>query len=188
MRPNNKWSLFVAALCVCGLIVAALSLTLFPRVLGYRTFRIPTATMEPTLMTEDHILADLKCYGSRTPERGDIIVFLYPRDRSAFFVKRVVAIEGDTIEVRGKKVILNGTELEEPYAQYLYDRSRTAYGHRPDMKPTKVPEACVFVMGDNRDRSADSRHFGFVPLADVEGKVLFVYWNPDALDRIGTTF
>ena len=188
MSMNRKRSLFVAVVCVCGLVVAAVSLTLVPRLIGYRTFRIPVASMEPTLIAGDHFVADLKCYDSRTPERGDIIVFAYPRDRSISLAKRVVGRAGDTIEVRGKKVILNGKELEEPYAQYLDDRSAVAYGRRFDMKPTKVPQASLFVMGDNRDRTTDSRMWGFVPLADVKGKILFVYWNPDAFSRIGTTF
>lgn len=156
----------------------------------FRTYRIPSGTMAPTILAGDHILVNKFVYGfpipftdirfgpSRTPERGDVIVFVFPEDRAKDFVKRVVAIGGDTIEIRDKMVFLNGKELDEPYVEHKDSRvlsiDRTP---RDNLPQVTVPEGRLFVMGDNRDFSYDSRFWGFLPLKDVKSQPLFVYYS-----------
>ena len=173
-------------------IAVAVVLAMLIKAFLFQAFKIPSGSMEPTLLIGDHILVSKFIYGERIPftnkrwpvfarpQRGDVIVFVYPKDRSKDFIKRVVAIEGDTIEVRGKKVILNGKEIEEPYAHYLNDRIVRAYGQqatRLDTEPMKVPPGKLFVMGDNRDQSADSRVWGFASIEDVKGKACVIYYS-----------
>ncbi len=173
-------------------VAVAVVLAMLIKAFLFQAFKIPSGSMEPTLLIGDHILVSKFVYGERIPftnqrwprftipQRGDVIVFVYPRDRSKDFIKRVVAVEGDTVEVRGKKVILNGKETEEPYAHYLNERIVRAYGQqgaRIEMGPTQVPPGKLFVMGDNRDQSADSRVWGFVPIEDVKGKACVIYYS-----------
>jgi signal peptidase I len=174
-------------------VAVAIVLAMLIKAFLFQAFKIPSGSMESTLLVGDHILVSKFIYGERipftdkrwplfrTPQRGDIIVFVYPKDRSKDFIKRVVAVGGDTIEVRGKKVILNGKETEEPYAQFVNERMARAYGQdmpRPDRGPWKVPQGKLFVMGDNRDQSADSREWGFVPIEDVKGRACIIYYSP----------
>ena len=168
--------------------------------------------MLPTLQIGDHLLVNKVLYGVRIPivgtryfdffkpERGDIIVFVYPVDPSLDFIKRIVGVPGDIIEIRRKKLFRNGQmvdEREETYAQYL-DASQNRVP-RDNWGPETVPDGHVFVLGDNRDNSRDSRFWGFVPFANIKGKAFVVYasfdydynwYDPDRIrfNRIGTLF
>jgi signal peptidase I len=126
------------------------------------------------------------------PERGDIIVFVFPEDPAKDFIKRVVGIPGDVLEIREKKLFRNGQMVDdgdEPYAQYL-DQSQNKVP-RDNWGPETVPAGNVFVLGDNRDRSYDSRFWGFVPFENIKGKAVVIYWSWDGeetwvrLNRIG---
>jgi signal peptidase I len=193
-------------------------------VLLFRTFVaeatvIPTGSMEKTILIGDHVFLNKLLYGPRLPytelripplrtvARGEIVAFRYPRNPSLMYVKRVVAAGGDLVRIKGKRVWLNGTLLEEPYVQ-MQDQRMMAL--RDEFPPTldqlstfpavwgldpswarelprfvedgglRVPEGHLFVMGDNRDNSQDSRFWGFVPESNVVGEPLFVYWSYDA--------
>jgi signal peptidase I len=174
----------------------ALFLALFIRTFIVQAFKIPSGSMIPTLQIGDHILVNKLAYGVRipfserylvdftTPKRGDVIVFIFPEDRSKDFIKRVIGVAGDTVEVRGKKVYVNGKQIEDPYAHFEGDDPQTAgLTARDDYGPKTVPENHIFVMGDNRDRSYDSRFWGFVNLDDVRGKAILIYWSWDGGDR-----
>ena len=118
------------------------------------------------------------------PQRGDIVVFIYPNDRSKDFIKRVIGVAGDKIEIKNKKIFLNGKEYTDSYG--IYSDSVTYPGvmqPRDNFGPVTVPAASLFVMGDNRDESADSRYWGFVDLKDVEGKALIIYWSWNSEDH-----
>lgn len=171
-------------------IVVAMLLALFVRTFVVQAFKIPSGSMLPTLQIGDHLLVNKFSYGVRLPvtgtqlisrqgpARGDVVVFRFPRDRSIDYIKRVVAIGGDTIEVRDKQVFLNGEQVVNPYAHYTTrDIMSAAAGPRDNLGPVKVPEGKIFVMGDNRDNSYDSRFWGFVDLRDVLGKALIIYWS-----------
>ncbi len=110
-------------------------------------------------------------------ERGDVIVFKFPRDESRDFIKRVVGLPGDVIEVRGQKVLLNGKILREPYAKYNEVGSQGAFATRERFGPVRVPEGHLFMMGDNRDNSLDSRAWGFLDMDKVRGEAFIVYWS-----------
>jgi signal peptidase I len=110
------------------------------------------------------------------PQRGDIIVFIYPKDRSLDFIKRVIGISGDTIEIKDKKIFINGKLFEDKKGIYTDSAQQ-----RDNFGPVTVPKDSLFVLGDNRDKSMDSRFWGFVDLKDVQGKAFIIYWswNPE---------
>lgn len=173
-------------------IITALILALIIRTFVVQAFKIPSGSMIPTLLIGDHILVNKFIYGIeipftdkkilifRKPHRGDIIVFKYPENPKKDFIKRVVAIGGDVIEEKDKAIYLNGQRVIEPYA-YHYDKYVRPNGFDPrdNFGPLVVPEGKVFVMGDNRDQSYDSRYWGFVDLKDIRGKALIIYWSWD---------
>jgi len=173
-------------------IVTALILALIIRAYIIQAFKIPSGSMIPTLLIGDHILVNKFIYGTkipltdkkiliwRSPEKGDIIVFKYPENPKKDFIKRVIATGGDVIEEKDKTVYVNGKALIEPYAHH-FDQSVRLAGHDPrdNFGPIVVPQGKLFVMGDNRDQSYDSRYWGFVDLKDIRGKALVIYWSWD---------
>ena len=177
-------------------IIMALILALFIRTFIVQAFKIPSGSMIPTLEIGDHILVNKLSYGLRmpfleryllqydSPERGDVVVFIYPEDRSKDFIKRVIAVAGDTVEIRSKKIFINGKEIEDPHGHFAgYDPLAGGVGSGDDYGAKTVPANQIFVMGDNRDRSYDSRFWGFVDLNDVRGKAFLIYWSWDGNDR-----
>lgn len=175
-------------------VIVALALALFIRTFFVQAFKIPSGSMLPTLQVGDHLLVNKLLYGLRVPisgerffdfyapERGDIIVFVYPKDRDKDYIKRVVGIPGDVIEIRKKQLFRNGQKVDEndePYAQYL---EPAGAGPRDHWGPETVPDGHVFVLGDNRDRSSDSRFWGYVPFENIKGKAFIIYWSWDGVD------
>ena len=148
--------------------------------------------MIPTLLIGDHILVNKFIYGVKnpingetwisykTPQRHDIVVFRYPQNRSQDFIKRVVGIPGDTVEIINKKLYINGDLFEEPNAVFL-DQHVFPKGTQPrdNFGPVTVPPDSLFVMGDNRDNSHDSRFWKFVNIKDLKGKAFMLYWSWD---------
>ena len=185
-------------------VVTALLLALFIRAYFVQAFKIPSGSMIPTLLVGDHILVNKFIYGTtlpfsdrrvlvfRKPEKGDIIVFKYPEDRSRDFIKRVIAVEGDVIESKNKVIYVNGKAVSEPYAQHT-DTSLRPGGIEPrdNFGPYIVPKENYFMMGDNRDQSYDSRYWGYVDMKDIRGEALILYWSWDGkkhwprFERIG---
>jgi len=174
----------------------ALILALFIRTFIVQAFKIPSGSMIPALAIGDHILVNKLSYGVRVPflerylldyskpDRGDVVVFIFPEDRSKDFIKRVIGIAGDTVEVRAKKVYINGKQVDDAHAHFAgYDPQAGGAGSGDEYGPKVVPENHVFVMGDNRDRSYDSRFWGYVSLDDVRGKAFLIYWSWDGSDR-----
>jgi signal peptidase I len=186
-------------------IVVAMLLAFAIRVFVVQAFKIPSGSMIPTLLIGDHILvsklsygvqwpADCKvrlafppvtCYASTTvlafgqPERGDVIVFRYPEDEEKDFIKRIVGLPGDTIEIRRKIVYVNGASLDDRAFTQRVDPG-VIDGHinpRDNFGPVTVPAHSYFVMGDNRDQSLDSRFWGFVSGQKIKGKAFRIYWS-----------
>ena len=171
-------------------IIVALVLALFIRTFVVQAFKIPSGSMEPTLEIGDHILVNKFIYGIKlpftsisllplgNPKRGDVIVFIYPLDTSKDFIKRVVAVEGDTVKIVNKKLYINGAEVDDSRAVYKENTFFAAeIQKRDNFGLVTVPHGHLFVLGDNRDRSLDSRFWGFVPLKDVRGKAFMIYWS-----------
>jgi signal peptidase I len=173
----------------------ALLLALFIRAFVVQAFKIPSGSMLPTLQIGDHILVNKFAYGVRAPwlgwkvldvgapRRGDIIVFIYPEDPEKDFIKRVVGIGGDVLEVREKKLFRNGKPALDPHAHFTDTKGRFAPPLRDNYGPYTVPDGHVFVMGDNRDSSHDSRFWGPVKLEQLKGKAFLIYWSWDGGDR-----
>ena len=185
-------------------LVIAVVLALFIRTFVVQAFKIPTGSMEQNLLIGDHLLVNKFVFGpSRSPfertllpmkdiARRDVIVFKYPEEPERDFIKRVIGLPGDQIEVRRKRVFVNGQRLDEPYVYYmeeppalpddvLSDTFHASGGDpRESYGPVTVPPNHYFVMGDNRDNSQDSRYWGFLPREYVKGKALVIYWSFDA--------
>lgn len=181
-----------------ALIVAAI-LALFIRTFIVQAFKIPSGSMKNTLLVGDHLLVNKFIYGTeipfthtrilaiRPPERGDVIVFEFPGDMKKpyfdrrDFIKRVIGVPGDTVAVRDKKVYINGKLYVTPEAIHKDPNViPPGYGPRDFMPPVKVPPGEYFVMGDNRDRSYDSRYWGFVKRSEILGKAFIRYWSWNA--------
>jgi signal peptidase I len=169
----------------------AILLALFIRTFLVQAFKFPSGSMLPTLKIGDHLLVNKLAYGLRIPfvgkrvfqvfhpEHDDVIVFVYPEDKTKDFIKRVKAIPGDTIEIRDKTVFINGERIEDPNAWIEPGARSIPNSIRDNFGPFTVPEGQVFVMGDNRDHSHDSRFWGTVPIDDILGKAFILYWSWD---------
>ena len=172
-------------------IGTALVLALIIRTYVVQAFKIPSGSMIPTLLIGDHLLVNKFLYGTPVPfsdkkiltitqpKRGDIVVFKYPEDLSKDFIKRVVGVEGDIVEEKNKVVLVNGKPAVEPYTQHT-DNSINSIEPRDNFGPYLVPMGKIFVMGDNRDQSYDSRYWGYVDLKLVKGKAMIIYWSWDS--------
>lgn len=168
-------------------LVVALVFALIIRTFIVQPFKIPSESMCNTLLVGDHLLATKYDYGIRVPftsitlfggelpQRGDIIIFKYPKDPDVDFIKRIVGIPGDVIEVRNKQLYRNGVALKEDYIRV--DEPDRLLPGRDFFGPVTVPDGSYFVMGDNRDNSMDSRFWGFVPKEDIIAKARRIYWS-----------
>jgi signal peptidase I len=174
-------------------ICIAVILALFVRTFIVQAFKIPTGSMENNLLIGDHLLVNKFVYAPTTTRlegmllpidpirRGDIVVFKYPEDPERDFIKRVIGLPGETIELKTKKVYIDGKPLDEPYVQFLIPPDEEGgngdFDVRVQYGPVTVPEGHYFMMGDNRDNSQDSRYWGFLPRDYVKGRALFVYFS-----------
>ena len=173
-------------------ILIALLLALFIRTFVVQAFKIPSGSMLNTLLIGDHILVNKFIYGIKDPfsgntwipvkkpGRGDVVVFKYPLNPSQDYIKRVIGTEGDQIEIKNKKVYVNGEPQDDSYAIFLDSKILPAGEQgRDNMELKTVPANSLFVMGDNRDNSYDSRFWNFVELKAVKGKAFIFYWSWD---------
>lgn len=190
-HQRNPWygrwySVLVLAL-VFQIVVTRL---LLPSIQVLETFYIPSEAMAPTLRIGDKLTASMQPPHNRPFRRGDLVLFESPEDRSITLIKRIVALPGDTLSIRDKVVFVNGEQAHEPWAVHRDSTIGTENALTPvlrsrdQMAPTVIPAGHVFVMGDNRDNSYDSRFFGPVSLSLVRGTPLYIYWSPD-LRRLG---
>lgn len=183
--------------------IIAIILALVLRTFFVQAYKIPSGSMEPTLAIGDHIMVNKIRYGLRMPDslfgltpfageipyghylfhlaavhRGDVVVFVFPLDPTKDFIKRVIGIGGDTVQVKNGEVFLNGAPMPDPHAHFeVAPGDRSPYSPRDNYGPTTVPVGEFLMMGDNRDRSYDSRFWGFVKSNQVEGRAMFIYWS-----------
>jgi signal peptidase I len=176
-------------------IVVAVILALFIRTFVVQAFKIPTGSMEPNLLVGDHLLVNKFVFAPTTTGlerallpmrpivRGDVVVFKFPEDPERDFIKRIVGLPGESIEVRGAQVLVNGTAIAQPFAHFLLPHDPNAPVNDGDPRerygPVTVPAGHYFAMGDNRDNSQDSRYWGFLPSHYVKGRALMIYWSFD---------
>jgi signal peptidase I len=188
LRLYNRWYLYV----IC--IIAFAALTHFPpptylpsaAIYHVTTFRIPSDAMKPALVRPDRIMIKLGPYkDGKTPNRGDVVIFPYPNQPSILFAFRVIGLADEKLEIKNRTVYVNDKPIEDPWGQYSSGRSIPGNQSPSDnFGPTTVPKGCVFVMGDNRDGSNDSRYWGPVEVKNIQGKALYIYLAKD-IDRIG---
>lgn len=216
LKAYNRWYVYLLLVVLAGVQQEALKSILRARF--FQGAKNITGSMLPTIVAGDDIFVNKRAYVDRTPQHGDIVAFHFPRNRSMMFVKRVIAVGGDVVRISNRKVYVNGKALNEPYASYQtsilgpfqdnfppplneIDTLPAAWGLDPGwareihdfIRPDgiHVPEDALFVMGDNRENSSDSRFWGFVPRSDILGKAGVVYfsWNAKAhrvrWDRLG---
>lgn len=173
-----------------ALLIMMLATVIMARTAVLEGYRIADDAMEPSLKRNDYLMANKLVVGFRIPftearflrgrdfRRGDVVVFVYPDDRSKIMVRRIVALPGEWVELRDKKVYVNGAPLSEPYAQFLDKRLIPLELHpRDNRKPVQVPDGSYFVLGDNRDHAYDSRFYGMLRDHDIRGIVAFRYWR-----------
>lgn len=206
-RPRWRWSVFAD---YARIVIIAIALFIVVRTFIVEAFKIPTGSMENTLLVGDFLLVNKALYGAeipytgmhlpaiRHPQRGDVIVFKWPKDPTKNFVKRLIGLPGDTVEMRDGEVYIDGHPVRERYVvhtepntdpsgeefgwqrDFLVRRLEASVGYHPSRNnwgPLIVPEKSYFVLGDNRDNSYDSRYWGFVPDSMVTGRPLVVYYS-----------
>jgi signal peptidase I len=179
-------------------ILVAVVLALFVRTFVFQAFKIPTGSMKPNLLVGDHLIVNKFVFAPtassleqallpmRPIRRGDIVVFKFPEEPERDFIKRVIGMPGDTLELKNQTVLINNQPLNEDYAHYLFPSALDGFADSFDIRrkygPVTVPAGHYFMMGDNRDDSQDSRFWGFLPASYVKGRALFIYWSFDVPD------
>ena len=178
LKRFNKWYIYLVILLIHAFVIQPVVSSAIKKNI-VRAYKFPSSSMEPTLFPGDYFLVDMKTYKTEKPKRGDVIVFEYPKDPTKVFVKRVIATEGEKVEIIRNKIYINDQLIDDPWGRFTLTRPTTE-----DFGPVRIPEGSLFVMGDNRDNSQDSRFWGFVNIKKVKGKVLYLYWAKNKA-RIG---
>jgi len=172
-------------------LLLAVFVALLVRSSVVEAFWVPSGSMLPTIQIGDHLFVNKLAYGMHLPffdhevtqwsplHRSDVVVFTSPVDRHIDLIKRVIAVAGDTVEIRNKRLYINGEEVPDPHATFTDNRTSDA-APRDRFGPVTVPQGKFFVMGDNRDQSYDSRYWGFADEHDVKGQATFIYWSWDS--------
>jgi signal peptidase I len=177
LRRYNRWWIYLGIILIQVLLVYPL--VEIPVHSSIKSFHFPTGSMEPTIKIGDRFIANMKAYNKTSPARGDLAVFKYPENNSVLYVKRVIGLPGEKIEMVKQTVFVNDQPLKEPYAQYIEPEiMEDHYG------PFFLPKDKYFMLGDNRDNSHDSRFWGYVDRSEFVGQVRYLYWAENK-SRIG---
>lgn len=190
-RPFNKWYLYL----ILTIVWSFTATFLIPVFGNYKSYTIPASSMENTLMIGDYLLADMNAYESRSPEPGDMVIYLFPGDLQTSYIKRCVAGPGDTVSIENKKLFVNGVRFpDEEFTKYIdstkdglpkiQPRREGGKDSRDNFGPYLVPDNSYFMLGDSRDNSFDSRYYGSVHKDLILGKLVRIYWSSN-FDRIG---
>lgn len=183
-NPDNTLKLkpFVGYLLLVGILIVNSSvikpvITKTIRNDFIQAFKIPAASMMPSILIGDHILVNKRLYRNSKPQKGDIVVFTIPQEPSKDFIRRIIGLSGDVIEIKNKQLYINSQKIEE---DYIINTDSNILQNRDNYGPVTVPEGSLFVLGDNRDNSYDSRFWGFLDSEKLKGKVATIYWSWDA--------
>jgi signal peptidase I len=185
LKLYNKWYIYLL-IFVFFIILDVVSSPFFVnRAWRMRAYQITAGSMEPTLLVGDYVLVDLRYFETNEMERGDLVMVEYPRDPSKLFIKRVIALEGEKIEIRNKQVYIDDKPIQEDYKIHTDSQIFTKEEHyseaiRDNFGPWVVPSGQLFVLGDNRDNSMDSRQWGVSSLSSVKGKPWVIYFSYEA--------
>jgi len=175
LKPYNKWYIYVLILIISWGLGAC-----YKNISSWRSYKMVASSMEPTLQKGDRVFVNKYAYSSKIqPKRGDVIAFIFPEDTSKDFIKRVVAIPGDKVEIRDRIVIVDGKPVVGDYV--IFSGNNDNVMRRINNKPEIIiPENKYYVLGDNRDKSYDSRFWGFVDRNAIIGKAMFIYYSSDS--------
>jgi len=185
LKRYNKWYVYLPIIL---LMIGSLAIpkdfivNIANETLRFRAYSMATGSMEPTLSIGDHIIADFIYFEKNELQGGDLVVLQYPKDPTKLFVKRVIALEGEKIEIKNKQVYINDEAIPESYKVHKGIDMDEVW--RDNIEPVFVPSDHCFVLGDNRDNSMDSRNWGSVPIGSIKGKPLYIYWAKDK-KRVG---
>jgi signal peptidase I len=181
-RKYNRWYVYVLIILTQAFLINPYAKSI---IIPIKAYRIPASSMAPALLVGDHLVVNKKYYHNEKPIRGDIIVFPLPTNTSKDYIKRVIGLSGEKLEIRNDNVFINNQRIEEPYVE-ITDASSpfTKKSPKADFGPIVVRPDNLFVLGDNRDHSYDSRYWGSVEISALKGKALYIYWARDK-DRIG---
>ena len=193
LKSFNKWYYYLLFwFCTTGVFHPLTDL--FVRSSLVEPYKIPSASMLPTLLVGDHLLTDKFIYKRAEPERGEIIIFSNPRNPKQNYIKRIIAVGGDTVQIVNKRVYLNNRLLREDYVIYQHPNILPgSVSPRDNFGPIRIPQGTVFVLGDNRDNADDSRYWGFVMAGEIKARAMSIYWSWDSRnlgtrwDRMGIT-
>jgi len=187
LKPFNRWYWYFAVWLLASPLIGNLAGSRLLAISPVRSFWIPSRSMEPALLVGDHLCADVTYYRTTKPARGDLVMAARPDNSAGLIIERAIGLEGEEIEIRNKAVFVNGQPLRDPWGRHtdapIYFPSELL-GARDNFGPVKIPAGTVFVLGDNRDNSYDSRFYGPVPTASLRGRPLYLYWACDK-SRIG---
>jgi signal peptidase I len=177
LHPYNRWYVYIAIILFHALMIGPLQ----KRLITYSTsaYSIPARSMIPTLETGDRLISDMRAYNNRLPARRDIVIFKYPNDESVHYVKRVIGLPGEKLEIVRRMVYINDQPLKESYTQYIDPGSINEH-----WGPYIIPQGRYFVLGDNRDNSQDSRFWGYISQSKIIGQARYLYWAKNK-SRIG---
>jgi signal peptidase I len=173
MKWLNRWYRYLLYYACSVLLISILSINI--RENFVQVYKISSNAMEPTFQIGDYFFADRRIYKSQQPSRGDIAVFVFPRDTSKLFGKRIVGLPGNVVEIKEKVLYVNGKKVEEPYAIHVDNEIKP----HDNFGPVTVPSGHFFTLGDNRDRSYDSRYWGFVAQEHLRGKAMHIFFSVD---------
>lgn len=192
LKRYNRWYVYGAVLVAMNLFVSPAALVALSPV---RTYKIVSGSMEPSLLINDHVMADLQHYRTAKPMRGDLFVFTSPENPNFQLISRIVGLGGERIEIVDKIVYIDGKPLEDPWGQHRDAQIFREQGpgappaqfvQRDNLRSQKIPPEMVFVLGDNRDNSYDSRFYGPIHPSLFQGRLLYIYLSDEA-SRIGTS-
>jgi len=185
LKSYNRWYFYIIIALVSDFVISP-AYGNFVKHNIVQAYRIRSSGMQPTLLVDDHILTNKFIYNYKGPVRGDVIVFVYPEDQKKDFVQRVIALPGEKVEIRNRKILINDKPIKDPWGGYGVKGGPVIPSllQRDNYGPKVVPSNSLFVLGDNRDNSMDRRYFGFVDMSAIKGKVLYIYWAKNK-NRIG---
>jgi signal peptidase I len=179
--PYNRWYIYAAIIVLQAVAIQPLIKSFH----HFKAYQTPTNSMQPTLIRGDYFMVDKTYYENKPPGRMDVVVFRAPEDPQKEFVKRVIGLSGDVVEIRAKNVYINGTVEKHDYVKHTDPNIISgAIAPRDNYGPVTVTDGALFVLGDNRDQSLDSRFWGFVDMSQLKGKALYIYWSQNR-NRIG---
>lgn len=181
IRPFHRWYIYLIIIAIQIFAVQPMLRELIP----YEAYKMPAFSMEPTLKVGDHFIVDGSQYSKNSPQRYDIVVFRYPVDPKKDFIKRVIGLPGERVDIAEKRIFIDKNQISNDFL-LLDDSSKqpSSTNNKYYFGPVIVPSGKYFVLGDNLDHSYDSRFWGFVDDSDLKGKVLYIYWSNDR-ERIG---